>query len=231
MDEAKWTAEPSSKHKNRKGLAKKQQNDLDTRAFLSSYKATRCFNEDFHDHRFCPHFHNDKDYRRDPYKESYLPDDASNLVEKIYHPISFRTYLCRRGNVCPFRETCSYAHTYEELRCYEQTEKEYEQLKTVTRELPSLGGAVADKISQESKTHSSVFKSYAPFAKGFNAHHEPSTAEFLPVCRGSLQWFMLQHEPFFLFLEEKALKNGLSRISRPEVAPKYGNQMHCRKGP
>jgi len=205
-----------------KKATKRQTPKFDVREFLSKYKTEKCPIEDFHDVRTCSFFHDETDRRRDPYKEFFLPEDSTNPVEKMYHPALFRTNLCKRGVFCPFTKSCSFAHDEDDLRCYIKAQQDYDMTEVITRQRPTLGTAVSAQLSQKSSKRTEILLP-ATFAQpnsnvpGTLFHFE----EFLPVDPKSQHWFMINYDPFFSFLEEKALEDGLSRVSGPGHFPKY----------
>jgi len=105
--------------------------ETEVRAFLENYKVSRC-QEDPRDHdlRFCHHFHEQKkDSRRNPYKHPYDVDDCQSIIEKMYHPVAFRTAYCHNGSACLFQSICAHAHSPEELRDRQKATFEYAEFR------------------------------------------------------------------------------------------------------
>jgi hypothetical protein len=91
---------------------------------MQEWKTRQCLNEEAHNWTLCQHFHaGGTDQRRNPFVECYLPEQAANKVEELYHPLRFRTQLCAR-RACGFREpyVCSFAHSERDLRAMAETE-------------------------------------------------------------------------------------------------------------
>lgn len=85
---------------------------------LRTFKTGRCTQKGHHDFQLCPDWHSEKDRRRDPYQTKYMPDEARNSLEKVYHPLLFRTGYCNsfftRGR-CKHERLCAFAHAEREL--------------------------------------------------------------------------------------------------------------------
>ncbi|CAM9121551.1 unnamed protein product [Heterosigma akashiwo] len=100
--------------------------ELEVRQLLSSFKTQQCQSDADHDPRSCHYYHcNGKDRRRDPYEVSYSPEESITVVEKIYHPVLFRTGLCNRPHTCAYGGLCAHAHDQMELRDRMTAEDDY----------------------------------------------------------------------------------------------------------
>jgi len=72
--------------------------------------------------------------------EKYLPEDALNMMEKIYHPLTFRTQLCKYKCCkydarCKTSYICAFAHHNEDLRG--MSENQYLQLFDQPQDRPA----------------------------------------------------------------------------------------------
>ncbi|CAB9528797.1 expressed unknown protein [Seminavis robusta] len=202
------------------------------RQFLAVYKTRRCLIEEHHDKKLCTNYHDESDMRRDPFEEFYLPENANNQVEIMYHPANFRTVICRRGpQDCPFKKNCSFAHTKGEMRDHQISAGEYELTPVARRSLPSLGSAVSKKLSSNSKMSSTLANSQTSLS-GYSSTIQQvpgscfHTTEVLSLVPHTIPWFMVHYPPFFNMLREKALEQGLSQVTEPGPLKKYGNQEH-----
>lgn len=83
--------------------------------FLATYKTLPCRRTCLHDWRLCGNFH-EKDARRNPFLVPYLPHDALNMCEYMYHPMIYKTKLCSLPKSCPRADFCALAHSTLELR-------------------------------------------------------------------------------------------------------------------
>ena len=122
------------------------------RRLLATWKTTPCSDAGPHDWRLCAHHHpGGRDARRDPLAVRYLPGDALNKVEEVYHPINFRSRLCGRPAACPFREpyVCAFAHAEADL--LGMAEAEYLALfgPEPERPLASLGDYLPPVVGSE----------------------------------------------------------------------------------
>lgn len=97
--------------------------------FLSKFKTTPCQNQEFHDHRFCGEYHKDGDRRRNPYTSFYDVESCRNDMERMYHPVIFRTELCHNDiSSCQFGKICARAHVQVEVRNRIQANLSYENM-------------------------------------------------------------------------------------------------------
>ena len=145
MSESEWVTVPSStRRRNDRGrangdisqpnasqAARRRQAQLDLRTF----KTLPCAREaEPHDRKICPCYHSfpGNDRRRDPYATPYAPDDPSTTnVERAYHPLVFRTQLCKfssRPLSCPFGDICAFAHSEADLRGQHELEAYEEEV-------------------------------------------------------------------------------------------------------
>ena len=103
--------------------------ESEIRLFLETYKTKPCDKADTsHDFRLCEKYHPRKDdQRRNPYQTYYSPDDESclNPLETMYHPMVFRTGLCRNNSTCSFGKRCSRAHSEDQLRYRNEASEAY----------------------------------------------------------------------------------------------------------
>lgn len=94
---------------------------------LETFKTKKCESTEKHDHRLCCGWHGDgHDRRRNPFlaTQYYFPDEAQNNVERVYHPMVFRTSMCPHSLNsttdldfgCPYGLFCARAHFEELLR-------------------------------------------------------------------------------------------------------------------
>lgn len=138
MSSGQWTKVPSHRGsvKNKSGPKKVDPStaawsERKVESFLSTYKTRPCAKVDFHDQRLCPDFHDgSSDRRRNPFDEYYGQDECLNQVETMYHPALFRTVMCRNANSttkCVFGNTCSHAHSNDQLRDRHKSKLQYEQ--------------------------------------------------------------------------------------------------------
>jgi hypothetical protein len=107
----------------------RQETEFEIQRFLESYKTKPCDRADSdHDFCLCEKYHPHKDdQRRNPYQTYYSPDDESclNLAETMYHPIVFRTGVCRNSSNCMFGKRCGRAHSDVQLRNREDAAESY----------------------------------------------------------------------------------------------------------
>lgn len=104
-------------------------------ALLRSFKTDRCTNPEYHNRGLCRYYHGDHDRRRDPYASPYSVQDATNNLERSYHPQLYRTAMCFKRHSCDFAKEglCAFAHSPAELRREEALEY---QLPEAVRERP-----------------------------------------------------------------------------------------------
>jgi hypothetical protein len=137
-------------YEQRKPLTKVQLEDL-----LSRFKTTECDNETHHDPRICTQYHDIiKERRRNPFKEYYTVDECVNTMEKMYHPVLFRTHFCRHGSACPFQSICAHAHSPEDLRDRALAEKDHDQFppSEVVRQRPRLAAFMPEIKQRDFKS-------------------------------------------------------------------------------
>ncbi len=189
--------------------------------FLSRFKTSPCTKLEFHDHRKCDYYHSEKDKRRNPYTNIYLPDDEDILsnAEYLYHPINFLTRICEQPPHCPYGRYCSKAHEESLVRNSGVAKQEYyEHMNNVTLERrthskPSLG-AYTPTLQKDLPSTASA--SITQGSTGWNVGNDnlPKCAEYLfELPLDSKPWFLVNaSKHFFRFLRELAMKEGLAQI-------------------
>ena len=100
------------------------QSDAIVRQFLETYKTSECSQRhQHHDQAACFNHHGQKDRRRNPFRHQYAPDSAQSPQEKMYHPLLYRTSLCKTANhqgrsKCTRGDLCSFAHSQSQIRTF-----------------------------------------------------------------------------------------------------------------
>ncbi|KAL7558501.1 hypothetical protein ACA910_008100 [Epithemia clementina (nom. ined.)] len=126
---SEWKVATSRKPKARGSISITSDHGLSavqTQRLLSTFKTMPCPGQDNHDPRGCAFYHSERDCRRNPYAEYYTVDDTISLIEKMYHPVLFRTIVCQRGKDCPFIKSCSFSHSKADLRDRQENSEQYE---------------------------------------------------------------------------------------------------------
>jgi hypothetical protein len=191
--------------------------------FLSVFKTSPCTKLEFHDHRKCDYYHSEKDRRRNPYTNIYLPDEEDILsnVEYVYHPLNFLTRICEHPSACPYGRYCSRAHEKGLVRNADVAKQEYnEHMRNVALERkmhskPSLG-AYAPTLQKDLSTTASITHGFTHGSPRWNVGEDylPKCSEYLfELPLDSRPWFLVNaSENFFSFLREMAMKEGLAQI-------------------
>lgn len=125
----------------RRSSSRQESNDWSeekVHSFLSTFKTKQCTRvSEGHDPRLCPHFHTDSDKRRNPYVVDYDVDDHKNAFEKMYHPLLFKTSMCR-NSPCDFGSQCAHAHSTTELRATGAAAQSFTSVPVLKRQKPHL---------------------------------------------------------------------------------------------
>jgi hypothetical protein len=208
---------PKRKERVGKDAANLQRNALteaQLEKFLSCFKTVECDNENHHDPRICTHFHDiNKDRRRNPYEEYYTVDDCVNTMEKMYHPVLFRTTYCRLGSACPFQTICAHAHSPEDLRDRTKAEREYDQGQCeAVRQQPLLVAFLPERKRRDFTSECGALWRDVPMQTS-SAFLELSGPQFFLVNRS---------ESLFYEIQEYAFEEGLGCVTKQAQAGRQG---------
>ena len=211
-----WEKVGSGRSKGRKN--RKDINDTETkiRSFLETFKTKPCNKTDeYHDFRLCEHYHlSQDDRRRNPYKTYYRPDDDTclNTVETMYHPIIFRTKLCRNGSSCIFGRMCSRAHSKKELRDRTKATTAYEKDSFQ----PVLQGQTLASSMNMSLFSSRTIDFTAQAVETWRELHISPTKVSMKIPEHL--WFVVNRSnKLFYLIQEAAFENCLGTVSREFV--------------
>ncbi len=196
--------------------------------FLKSFKTIQCPTEAFecHDHRLCPYFHSSgKDRRRDPFQTFYNVAQAKNNVERLYHPVKYKTTLCINNPQCKFKEFCPNAHSHKEL-CNKELAEDMYAMKMFGNNSSKKQVQLKDFFSQGRREtpKSKDISYYWNDIRDPMTNKNKSSEERILLKQNSSEWFMIHSsESFRNYLREVAFEEGLCRI---EIIRKSWGENH-----
>lgn len=187
--------------------------EVEVKNILSSFKVCPCPKQELHDHRICTQFHCVKDQRRNPYETFYLLDDCVNKMEKMYHPVLYKTTLCKRHPACPFGRLCAHAHSQEQLRNRRDQELSYEYSGPIPTADQRSGRLLSDQIALppylERESYVQKCRDYWTL-KGVS----PTRISHPLSCQ---EEFMLQSKPLFVEMQRTAFEEGMALVEVTSV--------------
>lgn len=146
----------------------------------------------------------------------YLPDDEDikSSMEVLYHPSLYLTKLCDRPLGCPFGRYCAKAHERTLLRNATTARQQYldyggSMVKSSLTDHNKTLGAYAQMSKKDPNASNSGLQRKWNISVGL-----PKCSEYLfEMSRDSKPWFLINSSrDFFSFLQEVALKEGLTQI-------------------
>lgn len=207
----------SSKKGQNSGNGSSQQPEAAVRSFLLTYKTQLCANEEFHDHRKCNKYHpSSDDQRRNPFQQYYSPDTEDQLsdqslsclnqTEMMYHPVVYRTTMCRKHPFCEFGKLCAHAHSSEQLRNRHEQSLIYEHFASKPVRPPQL---LSSKVEMAAPTR----VNYTLLAeKTWQQTEMVPTVSYLALS--SSQSFVVRNsDGLFDLIQEAALEECLATVT------------------
>ena len=198
-----------------------------TRNLLSNFKTTPCPNESRGrcDHRICHHYHSSRqDLRRNPFEEYYELDEIKTEVERMYHPVKFRTTVCNKAHSCPIYLAgglCAKAHSEMELRNEEDALSEYRmflqskfKVSTLFDFFPKQRKPAGSALFKSTKSSTTTLRSWSTSNKTQSLNDNSNlTTKRIVFDKQSIEWFMIKSSRQFLtHLHNIAYEEGLCKI-------------------
>jgi hypothetical protein len=181
------------------------------RRFLETYKTELCSAKEPHNSRLCSFYHAVDDQRRNPYETYYSPEDehcvSMTVVERMYHPVVYKTAMCRNVSSCVFGTLCAHAHFEAELRDRTHERSEYENSFSEPRHVSTLSASIQPLLQKKERRNYDLEarESWAQLSI------KPSRL-FLPLA--SNVWFVLKKSNhLFGVIQESALEAGLGTVA------------------
>lgn len=196
---------PRDSSQENSGLKAEPLTEKEVQTFLSSFKVESCQSKEYHDHRLCRFYHDERDRRRNPYRLCYNVEESKNNLEKMYHPLVFRTALCRRTDGCLFgNKLCAHAHSSRDLRERVLVLNTYEEALAsliVGRKQPTISSFLPEKHAKPKRDFQ------AECLVRWKETRMTPTSRFIEL--NSMQWFLLQRSTELQYdIEEVAFENG-----------------------
>lgn len=213
-------------------VTQKLHNSDSIRKFLSTFKTTPCNQDTYHDTRLCPYYHNqEKDRRRNPFEIYYDLSEGRNDVERLYHPMKYKTGYCKKMNsCCPLKNFCASAHDMGELRDKNQAACSYTETMLSK---PATAISVASFVAAKPKAHttkSAISHSKSSCLPSWVTEKDMSinSRMNLPISSNSMEWFMIKSSlHFWKYLKTSCFEEGLCQIEKQENSwePNYDPEL------
>jgi len=192
--------------------------EIQIRKFLETFKTMPCEKTVHHDHRLCPQYHEyAKDGRRNPYTQKYDKDESLNQMEKLYHPVLFRTTLCRNVSSCQFQSCCARAHREADIRDREEATVEYENFHQQKNQRPELSLSSFIPERQNSQKRDYVMECHEIWKQ------VKVTPKTVLLRLNEAEAFLVRQSPtLFTHLQDIAMEEGLCCIAKETCSHKLG---------